>query len=262
MKFKSLIISIFLLTFLLFPSSLVLARAGGGHGGTGGHSSSSSSSGSVSHSSSSYNRNGSIGTLSSIVGTILFISVFLLSGLRSKDFSINTCLLLNEQSKKARKLIIRLSQIDNSYNYNPLIKRVSDCFYIVQKAWMERNQIIAKNYMNKNIYELHEIKTNWMKIRNEKNILKRIKILNIKPVCVNSYKNKSSDNLWFYIKATMADYTIDDRTSKVTGGSVFNKIFIEYWKFVRSDNRWVLAEIRQTNEVDINILFNSNSELL
>lgn len=266
MKFRSILLFIIFLALLLCPVNLVLARAGGGgHSGGSGHASSSSSSSSSGGSAGSYGRS-SRNTASSIIGTIIFIAFVLFSIFRSRISSlsrrmqISTC--IDENYKAAKKLILKLSKINPAYEYKPLIRRVSDCFYIVQKAWMERDQSIAKKYMNKFIYELHKSKTDWMKSRHEKNILEKIKILKIKPVGVKSYKDTSLDNLWFYIKATMTDYTIDDRNSQIIKGSKAREVFIEYWKFTKEGRSWVLSEIRQTDEVNVNNLFDASSELL
>lgn len=266
MKFKSFLIFIFLLAFLLFPVNLVLARAGGGGGhGGGGHASSSSSSSSPGGSVGGYGTS-SRNTVSSIFGTVIFLAFALFSIFRSRISSLSNRMqistYIDENYKAAKKLILKLSKIDAAYEYKSLIKRVSECFYIVQKAWMERDQSIAKKYMNKFIYELHESKTSWMKSRHEKNILEKIRILKIKPVGVKSYKDNSLDNLWFYIKATMADYTVDDRTLEIIKGSKSSEVFVEYWKFTKEGRNWVLSEIRQTDEVDVNNFFDASSELL
>lgn len=269
MKFKSFLIFIVILTFLLCPANLVLARAGGGgHSGGGGHASSSSSSSGSTGSGGSVGSYGRISRnpISSILTTIIFLAFALFSLLRSRIFSLSNRIqistYIDEKYKTSKRLILKLSKINSAYEYKSLIKMVSDCFYIVQRAWMERDQSIAKNYMNQFIYDLHESKTSWMKLRHEKNMLEKIKILKIKPVGVKSYKDNSLDNLWFYIKASMRDYTIDDRTSEIIKGSRANEVFIEYWKFTKEGRRWVLSEIRQTDEVDVKNFFDSSSELL
>ena len=50
----------------------------------------------------------------------------------------------------------------------------------------------------------------------------------------------------------MVDYTIDTETKEIIDGknTIFGVSFIEYWKFVRKGDKWVLSKILQNDEKD------------
>lgn len=48
-------------------------------------------------------------------------------------------------------------------------------------------------------------------------------------------------------------------TKRVVRGNTRPEAFFEYWKFVYRNKRWVLQEIRQQNEIDIDAMENTQS---
>ena len=48
-----------------------------------------------------------------------------------------------------------------------------------------------------------------MEIRRERNILKNIRLLEIKPVFVHDEEDDTKDFIWFYVKGKMVDYVIN-----------------------------------------------------
>ena len=88
-------------------------------------------------------------------------------------------------------------------------------------------------------------------MRHEQNILQNQKLLAALPVAVNDFQGEDRDYMWVYIKAKMIDYTIDDRTMEVISGSKNSASFVEYWKLIKEIGCWVLDEIRQKNEFNL-----------
>lgn len=256
-KFKmKYIIVILLVIFMSLSSSLVLARAGGGS--TSGGSTSGGSSSSHTHSHRSRYPNWGYEEVSPLGNLIIIITMFLVGGSGSIIFAMR----VYKKQRKSKKLIRQLKRIDKGWNYNDIEKRVKEAFYIIQNAWCERNQDIARDYMSDRIYELHSNKTNWMIIKNQKNILKDVYLLDIKPVCVKDFLDDSKDAIWFYIKASMVDYTIDEITMEIIEGNSRREKFVEYWKFIRGEHGWVLDEILQEDEFQTMDLLDSYSEKL
>ena len=108
----------------------------------------------------------------------------------------------------------------------------------------------ATKYLSDELLESFNIKLNWMKHRKEKNILKNITLLKTLPVSVYDDSDNSRDHIWFYIKGKMVDYTINTETMTKTDGSKSTTSFVEYWQYIRKDDRWVLNKILQKNEED------------
>ncbi len=82
-------------------------------------------------------------------------------------------------------------------------------------------------------------------------MFKKIKLLNAKPVGLQHYKDNSKDVIWFYIHGLMIDYTINEKTTQVVDGKTRNSSFIEYWKFIKKNDSWVVDLIMQEDEVHI-----------
>lgn len=242
---------ILLFLALLMPSTYAFGRAGGGGSGGGGGGGSSSSGRSRS-SSTTRRRN----TLMGNIVNIVFLGVGVAGATIGRIKYKAKILKKKSQSISAIK---KFEREDEGWDYTNIKNDITDTFYKVQKAWMERDQSLAKDCMSEDIYKKHETKTNWMKIKGEKNILKDIKLLEINPVGAMDSQDDLNDTLWVNIKAEMIDYTINENTNTVVSGSRNTKdTFEEFWKFIRRNNRWVLDEIRQVEEVqDLNEFYNS-----
>ena len=155
-------------------------------------------------------------------------------------------------SINSRKYMRLISKNDVLWKYKNIEKQVIDTYYIVQNAWTNMDMKLAKEYMDDDLYELFRQKIEWMKIGNKRNILKKIKLINLKPVSVIDDEDDSKDLIWFYIKGSMVDYTINTKTNEIIDGknTILGIPFVEYWKFVRKDNKWVLSKILQSDEKD------------
>lgn len=232
---------------MLFPVNIAFARAGGGGGGSGGSGGGSGgSSGGSTNNRTPYTSNTRRATpIESILDYILF-AAFVSGG------AIIFFVQVRIKSTKTKNAMKKLSEINSTWDYKQFRKTAEETFYAVQKAWMERDQDISKSYMSQSLYEQYKTKSEWMKLRHEKNILKKMHIIDILPVKAEDHDGDSDDMIWVYIKARMADYIVDDRTMAVKSGSKFNESFEEYWKFIKENNKWVLGEIRQKNEFDVN----------
>lgn len=261
-KFKDFIKKMLLLLLVLLIINgplIVFARPGGGGssggGGGGGGSSSGGSSSSYYdnssyHSSSSryrgasrYNRRNS-----NPIEFILTIGVFAIIG------SAGAIILKIRLSKKKVESVIaikRLSRKDFNWDYKEMKKDIKESFYKVGIAWMERDQGLAKDYVSEKLYKKHKMQTGWMIVRNEKNILKRMKLLGATPIALRDNEGTSEDFIWVHIKAKSIDYTINEETNEVIEGNRFKSVYYEeYWKFVRSKDRWILDEIKQIEDIN------------
>jgi len=235
---------------LVFNVSIysVFARAGGGS--SGGSSSEEHSSGSSSTSTSpkalhsNSRSDGSQDPLRMIIGNLTFCLVVL-----SPYIAIN--MKLKKSKLKNKNLMSKFEKLDSAWKYKDIEKQVIDAYFNIQNAWTKQDMKIAKPYITEDLYNNLNIKIEWMKVRNRKNILKKIKLIDPIPISVNDDEDNMKDNVWYYIEGSMIDYTIDTTTNKIIEGNKFKTRFVEYWKFVRNEkNKWVLSKILQENEKD------------
>lgn len=237
---------VLLILIIMLPIS-VSARAGGGGGsggsGGGGGGGSSTSHGSTGSSSRnrSYRNNRSDNPVSDIISYVIF-------GIAATGGAIIFYARIRMKNIKVKNEMKKLSEIDSTWNYKEFRQTIEDTFFAVQKAWMERNQDISRCFISKALYEEYNTKCEWMKLRHEKNILKRIHLSDALPVEIDDEEGDKDDMIWVYIRAKMVDYIIDDRTKKFISGSILASSFEEYWKFIKENGTWVLDEIRQKEE--------------
>ena len=217
-------------------SPITILRAGGG-GSSGGHSSSGGSS-----SGGHYGSRGYSNPISDIISAILFAFIFFAS-------AIILYFKVLRASFNSKRYLRLLDDKDITFKYKTIEKRVTESFYVIQEAWTNNDISKAKDYMAKDLYESFKIKLEWMDINNRRNVLKKIRLVNLKPVSIYDDKDDKKDLIWFYIKGKMIDYTIDTKTRNIVDGTTKNKSFIEFWKFVKNNrNEWVLSEILQEDE--------------
>ena len=222
--------------------SITPLRAGGGSsGGGGGGGGGGSSSGSSSHHHSSTSRN------SSPIGAILNV---VLMPLLLFSSSIVFYIQLTKRSRKAKKLMKQMMQSDNAWKYKEISADVEEAYMAIQEAWTNMDMSPAKHYMADELCEKFQTQLNWTKYKNQKHVMENIRLLKALPVAVHDDRDNSRDYIWFYIKGRMIDYTIDTNTQLIVDGNTIAASFVEYWKFVRKDGRWVLNKILQKDEED------------
>lgn len=218
-----------------YDNPITILRAGGGSS-SGSHSSSGGSS------SRHYGSRGYSSPLSTIISAIIFIIIIFAS-------TIILYFKVLRASFNSKRYLRLLDNKDITWKYKTIEKRVIETFYIVEEAWTNNDISKAKEYMDKDLYENFKSKLEWMDINNRRNILKKIRLVNLKPVSVYDDKDDNKDLIWFYIKGKMVDYIVDTKTKSIVSGDTKNKSFVEFWKFVKNDNNeWVLSEILQEDE--------------
>ncbi|MDU1539713.1 MAG: hypothetical protein E6902_08840 [Paeniclostridium sordellii] len=96
----------------------------------------------------------------------------------------------------------------------------------MSKAWTNMDQDIAIEYSTKKLYENHKTKLEWMKIRNERNILKMEKLISAKVIGIEKNNYENVDIIWVYIIGSMIDYI--ERDGRIVGGNKFiSKPYVE-----------------------------------
>lgn len=237
---KIVMVFVILIAAAIVPATIACARAGGGGGGGGGGAGGTAG-GTGIHSGYATNES----PISTVIGYVIV-------GVAASGGAIFFFVRVHLMSAKAKKAMKHISKMDESWNYKDFREHINKMFYTIQNAWMERNQEIAKNYLSASLYEQYQAKSEWMIIRHEKNILKNIRIIEAIPIAVEDNEGEANDRIWVYVKARMVDYTIDDQTMEIQKGSTISSSFIEYWKLIKENGNWVLDEIRQKDEFNLN----------
>ncbi len=137
---------------------------------------------------------------------------------------------VTKKKKQCRRVLMDLSKYNFNWELDKINKDIKDTFYIMSKAWTNMDQDIAIEYSTKKLYENHKTKLEWMKIRNERNILKMEKLISAKVIGIETNNYENVDIIWVYIIGSMIDYI--ERDGRIVGGNKFiSKPYVEYWKF-------------------------------
>ncbi len=224
-----------------------LLRAGGGGGGSGGGGGGGSGGSGGGHASGHTGATGQEGERS-IFGDILFYFVFVFVAFGT---SIIFGIKISKSARNSKKLMKMLQNKDGAWKYKNIYSQVKQTYHIVQKCWTNMDMTPAKSYMSQELYENFNTKLNWMAYKNQRNVLKMIRLIDAQPVSVYDDVDDKLDHVWFYIEGSMIDYTVDSFTNAKISGNIYPESFVEYWQFTRESNRrWVLNKILQKDQED------------
>ena len=186
--FVLLILSVFCInTIDVYASSfndvnnIVQLRAGGGGGGSSGGSGGSSSSGTHGHGSGRYYcnyNNQFLCAIHDIFSWIVFICISFF-GIIVLYFKVL------RSSFNSKRYMRMLSKKDIAWKYKDIERQVIQTFYVVQESWSNMDMKPAKKYMSKDLYESYKGKLEWMEIGNKRNVLKKIRLINLKPISIH-----------------------------------------------------------------------------
>lgn len=237
--------TILLLLFLLLTIQMtVYARAGGGGGGGSGGGSGGGGSSYVSS-----GRRTSSGSRGS--GNIVFLVqaavIFLASSggvylLRARAI---------RSSLVSKEMMREIESLEGGWNYHLVQSQVKEAYYAIQDCWGEMNADLAGEYLSEGLREEFQMKLDWMRLRKEEPVQRHVKLICAYPVSVHDEFGEEHDYIWYYIEGRMTDYTIHSETREIIKGTTKSERFVEYWKFVKRNRRWVLDQILQKDDVEL-----------
>lgn len=152
---------------------------------------------------------------------------------------------VRKKGKACKVLLARLEKLDPAWDLDAIRRRISQVFFKVQQAWMERDQNVARDCMSDAIFEKHKMQTDQLISQHRKNILENINLIETEVVDVEDFADNKKDKFWVDLKGSMIDYTVDDTTGSIVSGKREAESFTELWKFIRTGDTWVLDGIDQ-----------------
>lgn len=221
------------------------ARAGGGGSGGGGSSGGSGgSSGSGSHG----HYYGSGGRQSSPLGNILWGGTFLcIAGAGTIVFRYR----IQKAKRKSIQSMKMYEKPGEEWNPKELTKYVKHAYFVIQECWRRQDTSYAEQYLSKNLSQNWNSKLGWMEVNHEKPVQEQVRLLSATPVFAFDNEGEEHDRVIYLIHGKMIGYYINTDTGAVVRGKKVPEAFYEYWTFIREEGRWVLDEIKQKDEVEI-----------
>jgi len=159
-------------------------------------------------------------------------------------YSVVVTFLYRRKAARAKHLLNKLETGDPLWNYRLMNKRVEEVFYKLQKAWMERNQDLAKDDMSPVLYDRNKTQTDAMIQAGTINMLQSIMVKDITIIGVSDFRDNTQDSFKAMIRGSMIDYHIYESTKKVfRGDPAKSEEFKEIWTFARSGDKWIADNI-------------------
>lgn len=248
-KWKKAFFILFLVVLCAGNFMQVHARAGGASGGASGgggfHSGSSSS---------YYASSGSSGRSSnSVSSVIMFGGFFLMANAGVILFVVKA----RKASSRSYRAMRQYQKFGDNWDIDDIQKQVKNAYFVIQECWKRQDPDYAKDYMSQKCYDDFVMKLGWMQVRDEVPIQKNERLLSALPVHTFDDLGKDQDYIWYLIHGKMIDYVVNKKTGMMIRGSRKSEAFYEYWKFVHLNGHWVLDEIRQKDEMDMDDFANS-----
>ncbi len=129
---------------------------------------------------------------------------------------------------------------DPAFNERQFRDRAQAAFFLLQKAWMERDLSMARGVMSDSIYQRWKVQIDQMLAAHKKNLLDNLFVAGAEIVKVE--RDPRLETITVRIDASAADYEVDDRSGQIVFGSRQDQAFTEYWTFVRSAGTKTLAQ--------------------
>jgi len=133
-----------------------------------------------------------------------------------------------------------LKGADPAFNEQTFIDRAQAAFFLLQKAWCERDLSLARAVMSESIYQRWRVQLEEMAAARKKNILENLVIAGAEVVKVD--RDARFEALTVRFVASAADYEVDEQTGKIVFGSRQDQPFTEFWTFVRAAGTKTLAQ--------------------
>lgn len=145
----------------------------------------------------------------------------------------------SREQVKLGALLAEAAQRDSVWREDALLQHARDAFEAVQRAWVARDQDLAREVMTAKLYAHHKAQTDAMIARGERNVLGGLEITAARIVHLADRLDDDQDVVWIQFTASAEDYLVSEQTGKVLKGAKGERsVFKEVWKFKRDGRTW------------------------
>jgi hypothetical protein len=126
-----------------------------------------------------------------------------------------------------------LKKRDPSFSEQSFEDMASTAFFKIQEAWSKKDMGIARSFVSPALLGRFEAQIAEFKKMGRTNVMEQLTIGALD--LVEAVHDGGYDYVTARVNAAAADYTVDDKSGQLVGGSKEIKSFTEYWTFLRSD---------------------------
>ncbi|MBF0560141.1 MAG: Tim44 domain-containing protein [Nitrospirae bacterium] len=141
----------------------------------------------------------------------------------------------------------RIRQYDPSFNEAGFKETVTDIFFKIQAAWMNRDMEPSRSLLAPEILNIMRKDLAKMKAEGRTNRLENIAMRNVE--ITEAWQEQGRDYITAEITANVLDYVTDDAGRVIEGSKSEPVKFLEYWTFVKpvGPGAWQLSAIQQAD---------------
>ena len=139
-----------------------------------------------------------------------------------------------------------IRQMDSGFDPARFSDPASDVFFRVQAAWMARDISQAATSITPEMADMLQKDCDRLRGQGRINRLDNIAVRSV--TVTEAWQESGQDYVTVHFRASLLDYTVDERSGQVVEGSRTEPVkFEEYWTFVRpvGPNAWRLSAIQQ-----------------
>lgn len=136
--------------------------------------------------------------------------------------------------------VAAIKAVDPGFDEGRFLDRCQAAFFLLQKAWMDRNLDEGRAYMSAGLYQGWSVQVQQLIEQHRRDVLDGLYVEGMQ--IVGAQHDANFDTVAVRISARCADYMVDDRTGKKVSGSNKPEEWIEYWTFQRSAGTKTLVE--------------------
>lgn len=132
-----------------------------------------------------------------------------------------------------------------------LIGRVRQVFFWLQDAWSRQDLSVANDYLTTTLGNKYRTDLQGMKSRGERNMIKEPVLDTGDIEFIHSHLDEESQHFIAMVSASLIDYTVDASERQISGDKTHRLYYTEFWEFVWQDNRWLLSNIYQEDDLEV-----------
>ena len=186
---------------------------------------------------------GSLGCLGGNLFTVVIIVIVVIIVLRylRSGKSTGGSSVYNAAAEQPSLPLDTLKQKDPAFNEQILLEKVGNQYIQMQNAWQEKHWEPMRAIMTDALYNQMARQLQALIDAKQTNHVERIAVLETR--IVRYAVEGDNDVLVVRISTRITDYTTDDRTGTIVGGSTTRELFMVYdWKLTRQKDKKTLAQ--------------------
>ena len=136
--------------------------------------------------------------------------------------------------------VAAIQAADPGFDTARFLDRCQAAFFLLQKAWMDRDIDEGRAYMSSGLYQGWSVQVQTMIANHQRDVLDGLYVEGMQ--IVRATHDQNYDTVTVRIAARCSDYIVNDQTGKQISGSKRPEDWVEFWTFQRSAGAKTLTE--------------------